>query len=120
MIIIAYQKEEQQKWLRTLDYLQQENIFLKNQLANIIKNDISSVSLEKAEYFQNEFLNKDAVIALIRYDIAKQSKATTNLDPEAERKTAKRHEKLRSDIEKMEKEFNRLKHDFSTYIAKGL
>lgn len=120
MIIIAYQQEEQQKWLRTLDYLQQENIFLKNQLANIIKNDISSVSLEKAEYFQNEFLNKDAVIALIRYDIVKQNKSNTSLDPETERKSVKRHEKLRSDIEKMEKEFSRLKHDFSVYLTKGI
>jgi hypothetical protein len=119
MIKVLHQQQERQTWLRTLDYIQQETIYLKNQLAEVIKNDIPKSLLEKAEYFQNEFLNKDAVIALLRYDIAKQNKAA-DTDPENENKTAKKQDKLRSDMEMMEKEFSRLKFDFNSYLSKVL
>lgn len=115
-------KNERETWLRTLDYIQQENVFLKNHLADIIKNDIKPEMLEQVEYFQNQFLNKDAVIALLRYDIANQNKLSENgVEHNGDFvKLQARQGKLRGDMEKMEREFSRLKFQFNSYLAETL
>ncbi|MBS1687715.1 MAG: hypothetical protein JSS96_03260 [Bacteroidetes bacterium] len=118
----GYLKNERETWLRTLDYIQQENVFLKNHLADIIKNDIKPEMLEQVEYFQNQFINKDAVIALLRYDIANQNKLSENGTEHNGDfvKLQAKQGKLRGDMEKMEREFSRLKFQFNTYIAETL
>lgn len=107
-------------WLRSLDFIQQENIHLKNSLADILKVALSDGMLEEAEYFQNQFLNKDTVIALLRRDIALQSQELerkSQVGEDADKKSIKQQEKLRSDIEKMEKEFSKLKFQFNNYLS---
>ena len=110
-------KEEHQyevsTWLRILDFLQQENIHLKTRLAELIKhNSVGPDVLEKAEYFQNSFLNKDTVIALLRRDIKLFQQEGTQPEVSIKRKT------LRLDMEKMEKEFINLRTDFNNYLRK--
>ena len=61
---------EFRSWKKKLDILQQENILLKNRVADIIKNDVNNSFLEKVEYFFACFLEKDAVLALLRHDVA--------------------------------------------------
>jgi len=112
MIKVADLKEERTKWLQTLEQMLQDNIYMKNRLAGIIKDDITAASLEKAEYFHNELLQKDAVIALLRYDIIKQNK--TNLTDVNENAVSRKHEKLRNDMLLMEVEFSKLLNDFNT------
>ena len=104
-------------WQRTLNFIQQENIHLKNRLAEIIKNGMDDTLLEQVEYFQNQFLNKDAVITLLRQDISMER----NLDGDLRyKKYQKRHDKLRADMGMMEAEFNRLKFDFNNYLSQSL
>lgn len=110
MIKVADLKEERELWLQTLEQMLQDNIYMKNRLAAIIKEDITASSLEKAEYYHNELLHKDAVIALLRYDIIKQNKIATI---ENENAVSRKHEKLRSDMQMMEAEFSRLLNDFN-------
>lgn len=100
-------QEERYTWLHALDIIQQENIELKNQLAERMKNDIGRKALEKAEYYQNEFLNKDTIIILLRRDIIKQSSSEPS-----------KLDKLRKDMELMGKEFSRLKTEFNNYLAR--
>ena len=119
---IRHLKHERETWLRTLDYIQQENVFLKNCLADIISNDIEPEMLEEVEYFQNQFINKDTVISLLRYDIAEQNKLSeTGKDLNGSfKKMLLSHDKLRADMEKTEKEFNKLKFQFNNYLADNL
>jgi hypothetical protein len=105
---------ELETWLRTLNYMQQENVYLKNRLADLIKNGMEDTLLEQVEYFQNQFLNKDAIILLLRQDIAHESKLDGTL---TESKNVKKHDKLSKDMEMMEKEFSRLKFDFNNYLS---
>lgn len=115
-------KHENNTWFRTLDYMQQENVHLKNRLAEIAKNKLEKKLLEQVEYFQNSFLNKDAVIALLRRDIAAQNQsidlnwANDGID----KNWLARHEKLRVDMNKMEKEFSKLKYEFNDYMSEIL
>ena len=106
-------------WSRLLDYFQQENVHFKNQLSFVIKNDKGNESLDKAEYFQNKFLNKDTVIVLLRQDIGElmryMDKGVYNdgkLDT-----FMKKHKRLSEDVEKLVQEFKRIKAEFSDYVA---
>lgn len=115
MMKVADLKEERNKWLLALEQMLQGNILMKNRLAEIIKDDITAASLDKAEYFHNELLQKDAVIALLRYDIARQNRL--GVTTENENAVFQKHEKLRSDMQMMDIEFSRLQHDFNTVFS---
>ena len=118
MPLKAKYEHEIRTWQKELEALQQENVLLKTQTANIIKDDINFPTLEKMELFLSSFINKDAVIALLRYDLAEQLKlirrdnsaATTGLLNKAQ-------EKLRQDMLKMNLEFSKLKTDFESYAG---
>lgn len=117
-------KHENETWLRTLDYFQQENIYLKNRIAQIAKTNINNSFLFDLENFQNRFVDKDAVIAILRYDIAIQNDLIEDInnanDEVMNHKIILNQNKLRDDMQQMEKEFNRLKFDFNNYLANTL
>ncbi len=113
-------RQEQDAWLRILDLIQSENIMLKTRLTEIVKHDISTDVLEQVEYFQNQFLNKDTIITLLRYDIVEHRKACVGMsqsDFDNNGKLVRKQKKLREDMDKMEKEFNRLKFLFNSKMA---
>ncbi|MCB9046469.1 MAG: hypothetical protein H6550_10065 [Chitinophagales bacterium] len=99
-------------WLKTLEWLRQENASLKNRLADVIKDNVSSELLEKAENFQSLFLDKDAVISLLRRDIAQFNARSSN----KETTVSKEYTKLGADIARMEKEFLAVKSDFYKFL----
>src|SRR5690606_2022738 len=114
-----YIEREHVTWLKTLEGLRQENVFLKNRLAEIIKDSVSKELLEQAEYFHNIFLNKDTVITLLRRDIALLATKISNpahsfilLEQE--------QGKLRSDILRMEKEFLVVKAAFNKFLHEDM
>ena len=114
-------KHENETWLRTLDYFQHENIYLKNRLAQIARTNINNSFLDDLEAYQNRFMDKDAVIAILRYDIALQNDliedSNTPVDTDVSSKIILKQNKLREDMQRMEKEFNRLKFDFNNYLS---
>lgn len=114
----GYYKQEYEAWFRTLDYIQQQNIILKNTLAEISSLQINDEMLEKLEYYQTKFLEKDTLIVLLRMDIAahEQSIISNNGSPVADT-LLKRHFKLRRDMENVEKEFSTLKYNFNNYVS---
>jgi|SRR5690606_34842631 len=113
-VMIGKYTYEINAWLRTLDYLQQENIYMKTRLAETMKDQVNSATLEKAEYYQSAFINKDTVIAFLRQDILQFQE---NNIPEAEAR--ERKNVLQADMQKMEKEFAKLKFEFNDFIQKG-
>lgn len=107
-------KQEQEVWLKTLERLRLENLLLKNRLIEIIRKDISKDQLEKAEFFQGLFLDKDTVIALLRRDIARMT-ATAPMLPERNGYMTERN-KLKEDVYRMEKEFSSVKDQFNRFV----
>lgn len=104
-------------WLRTLTYLQQENIYLKNRVADLLRYDINDVFLDDMEYFQTKLLDKDAVLSLMRHDVSLLAeKLNRKTDIHTEGQIILKEEQLRRDMEKMETEFGRLKADFNKYV----
>jgi hypothetical protein len=98
-------------WLRTLDYLLQENIYMKNHIAEVVNGNSNANVLERMEQFQNAFLNKDTVIAFLRMDIKRLKQ-----DIAADMDIRSKYLLFRSDMEKMEREYRMLRNDFNEYL----
>lgn len=56
--------------LLELDYLKQANTNLKNGLSRALQDQVAGSFVEKAEEFQQMFINKDQVIDLFRHEVS--------------------------------------------------
>ena len=111
-------KYEVEKWRRTLEFIKEENLILKNRLAEMIHLNSNKHLFSQAEDFQNYFLNNDVIIAMLKSDILKHeqlmSKGTE--DEASYKKIQKSQQILRGDMDKLEKSFSKLDIDFNTFM----
>ena len=112
---------ENRTWLRLLDFLKQENTVLKNRLAEVLDHESSKEFLAQAEHYQNLFIIKDEFIDELRHDVNVQVQSlTAKFNGKLDEKMLKKQEKLRNEMEYMEKDFTKLKNDFNRYLATSL
>lgn len=105
---IEHFKGENESWQRTLSFLVEESLYLKNRLSDIAKADISPEMLDELEYFQNTFLNKETALSIMQNDIVDQLGLLTEPkahDGELFDRISQQQEKLRKDMAAMHKEF---------------
>lgn len=114
---------ESDTWKRTLGFLIDENIHLKNRLSEILKEQFNRNLLDEVETFQNKFIHEDELISLLRNDVAEIDKLLTREIFE-DGKTAtlidKNLQKIRNNILIAEKEFSRLKLEFNGYLSENI
>lgn len=104
--------QEISDWLHLLEYLQQEIVYMKTQLAEIAKANVTKDVLAQLEHYQNMFLTKDTVIAFFRKDVLllrQRINADSNNVPEIG--------PLRKDIDKLAMEFSSLRNNYKQYAA---
>jgi hypothetical protein len=102
--------QEASGWLKILDSLQQENVRLKNRIADVIRMDVDGNMLDQAELMLSSIINKEAVISLLRRDIVQHLK---DIQPGS---AIQKHTNLKEDIGKMQQELQRLTVDLTSYI----
>jgi hypothetical protein len=56
-------------WKQLFNPMMEENVLLKNKLADILKNDYDQNSLEEIEEFQTKFIREDELIHSLRRDV---------------------------------------------------
>lgn len=107
-------------WKNMLYLRMEENILLKNMLANILRNNYNRNCLEEIEEFQNQFINQDRINEVLKREIV-------DLDDllfkrfEAERigdLFEKKAKKLRDDISLSERRFQLLVSSFREFQKK--
>ena len=59
-------QHESDTWKRSLAFMMDENVQLKNRLAEILKPDFDNSLLDDIEIFQTNFLREDEVISLLK------------------------------------------------------
>jgi hypothetical protein len=114
---------ENETWKRLLEFLQAENVFLKNRLAQIASEDIDSEMLEEAEYFQNHFVEEDEKITLLRSEVAAQGSLLSREVFENGliiKEVMRQQKKMRKSMEAAEQRFNRLKFEFNDFLSDNL
>ena len=112
-------QNESELWKRSLEYIRQENSYLKNQLADIVIQDISTEFLYKAEEFQNRFIIKDEMIETVQrniYEFNNWIYDHLRQDNKDNDKYFMIQKKLRNEIEQLEQRFINLKFEFPNYL----
>jgi hypothetical protein len=112
--------EETLAWLRSLEFLRQENSHLKNRLAEVVDGSTDRDFLAQAEHFQNQFIIKDEYLDEIRHDVNGQERS---LQGQARRRETGMDEllrqvqrRLRGQMDYLEREFTGLRNEFNDYI----
>ncbi len=111
-------QKELQAWWRKLEGLQQENVLLKHKVADILKFDVDRIAIDKVERYLASFIEKDAILAILRRDIAQEMKADGySTQTGVKDMLSKKRTDLRKDIAQIESAFYKLKSDFHHYIT---
>lgn len=110
-------------WERLLDFFKQENSYLKTRLSEVLDNKTDKDFLALAEHFQNQFILKDEFIDEMLHDAREQERNLHILaDKKAtiEERLIKKQQKIRNEMEFLEKDFNRMKNEFNKYLVSVL
>lgn len=110
-------------WLRLLDFLKQENSFLKTRLSSVVDYENNREFLNEAEQYQNLFLLRDEFINEITKDAKTQQemiKTALTSEKNIEERINKQQEKLRNEVERLERDFTKMKNDFNKELYKLL
>jgi predicted RNase H-like nuclease (RuvC/YqgF family) len=121
--ILKQLRYECDTWKRELCFMQGENVRLKTRLSEILREGIDNNLLEEIEDFQNRFVREDAVIGVLRNEIAELDRLLANevfKDGATIRKSDNKIKSLRQTIIATEKDFIRLKSEFNSYIRENI
>ena len=116
-------QSERDTWSRLLAFMKDENVHLKNRLAEILKNNIDNNLLEDIENFHSSFLKEDELIDLLRFEVANLDKLLVRESFKDETNISKADKKfkiMRKDIEHAEQHFSRLKSEFNSYLSENI
>lgn len=113
--------QENATWLRTLDFMEQENAFMKRHLGKLLEGVSDTPTIEWAEACQTQILMKDEAIDLLKQDINAQEKrlASQYLFEDNQLKTdlPTFQQQLRAQIEYIENDFFLMKKNFNQHLS---
>ena len=108
-------------WIRLVEFLNEENTYLKNRLSEVIDQIQDSENLALAEHFQNQFIIKDDIYDHVLYDLKKQlfkwRDAKSIHTNETSEELNKIQKNLRAQIEFIEREHVVIAKDYNTYLS---
>ena len=110
---------ESDTWKRSLGFMIDENIHLKNRLIEILQISADEELLETAEYFQGRFIKEDERISLIRNDLTELDKLLRREvfeNGKIAKEVNRKFTTLRNNILNAEQQFSDLKSDFSHFM----
>jgi len=104
---------------RAIDFIMEENIHLKNRIAEIIENGFNNKMLVKLEMFQSRFISEDQLIGLLRNEVAQieqkiHREAFTEYETLAE--LCSKLKNLQKSMEATENQFIKLKAYFNDFL----
>ena len=117
-------RHESDSWKRNLEFITQENNYLKNRLADVLRTELADDDLlNAAEQYQNHFVMEDETIHLLRKDIADLDKLLVREvyeDGKLISDVMKKQKKMSAEMKNAVTEFNKLKFDFNNYLGEAL
>ncbi len=118
-------RHEYMTWKRMLEFFKQENAFLKTRLSEVVDRNTDREFLALAEHFQNQFIIKDEFMDELRHDVNELESITKIIsgiqkNTAPDKKIESKQNKLRNEIEYLEKNFTQLKNEFNKYLVSVL
>ncbi len=114
---------ETDTWKRLLGFMQEENVHLKNRLAEVLKDKFDNNLLEEVEVFQTNFLKEDELISFLRHEVAEIDNELMKdifIDGKLDKKMEKKMSQLRKNLVNAEKGFARMKLSFKNYLSQNV
>lgn len=109
-------KAETESWKQLLSSRMEENVLLKNKLADILKNNFDQSSLEDIEEFQTQFIEQDEWIKSLKKDVIELDKIFA--DGEMEESLDITVKNFRRNLASSSKRFSFLKSAFNDFQEK--
>lgn len=116
-------QHETSTWKRVLDFMQEENIHLKNRLSDVLKESFNKRMLDDVEVFQNNFIKGDELILLLKNELAgieNSLQSRVFAAEEINKNIEITIKKMRVNIDTAEKHFTKLNNDFNNYLSENL
>ncbi|PZR25550.1 MAG: hypothetical protein DI535_17850 [Citrobacter freundii] len=110
---------ESNTWKRQIALMVDENIYMKARLVEILREQERRSSLEAAEGFQNEFIEQDSVISVLKNGIAEFDRLLKRErfeDGMLVNAVFVKHKHLEDDLSVAKKKFEELKIRFNKHI----
>lgn len=115
---------ENDRWKRLVQFIQLENSYCKNRLAEVIKdNDASTAFLDEAEFYQNYYIQQETLLSLIKHDLNKFGRLVEQeklLDGGIAKIVQNTHSQLKREIEKLESDFHIMQQKFSDFVEANM
>jgi hypothetical protein len=123
LLKIKQYQYETDSWKRVLDFMMDENIYLKNRLSAILNDKFDNNLLEAVERFYSSFVKQDDLIRLLRNNLAEldQQLLIGNLDDEKKiDEIESKFSNLRNTIDYAERQFAKMKLEFNSYLSENI
>ncbi len=116
-------KTESNSWKRSLAFIVEENVRLKNRLADLLKSKSERLMLESAENYQSRFIKTDELISLLRNEVVEFDKMLSTETGWNEKMLTLFEVKLnriRGNVLLAENDFGKLKAGFNSYFSENI
>lgn len=117
--IYSQLNSESNTWKEILEFIMNENVQMKNKLAEILKNNFERNSLNGLEKFQTKIIKEDDRIGLLRNEIVEIKKLIGEEDFENEKyfdEIMKKVDVLRSNLINAGNQSSKLKSEFNKIL----
>ena len=116
-------QSESATWKRLLSFLMDENIHLKNRIAEVLKEDSGTRLLAKLEAFQTGFIYTDTLVALLRDDVKefeKRLQSGIKSDETDNKNISGQLQRMRRNISAAERTFNQKQTSFNDWLSENI
>jgi len=125
MKISADQLEfENDRCKRLLQFIQLENSYCKNRLADVIKiNDGLPEFLEQAEFYQNYYIQQEILLSLLKHDVTNFRRMLEDEkfpDGAVINQVLSTRSRLQREVEKLETDFHDMQRKFNHFIEANM
>ena len=120
--IVKQFMHETETWKRTLGFIEEENVILKNRISEILSNITNGNTdlIEKMEEFQDSFVREDESIQQLRKQIKSEDGLLvrdTYEDGNLFRVVSGKQKRLRKQFDAVENKFKKIRNEFNDYLA---
>lgn len=123
-ISVEHIEYENDRWQRLVQFIQLENSYSKNRLAEVIKtNEAPADFLEEAEFYQNYYIQQDTHLALLKHDLVNFGRLLEKekfLDGAVVNQLQNTHSRLSREIEKLETDFHDMQRKFNNFVEANM
>ncbi len=121
---IYKQHEENNLWINTLDFYEQEISILKGRLDELAQKNTSKEVMQQIEHFQNQFIiqrnNLDNILHAVKINEADLIATIESNPTAADHKKVEYHEREHDLVSTFEKNFNALRQEFNKFASKWM